>query len=78
MLENNEVWKDCKGYEGLYQISNEGRIWSVRKQRILSPHKKNSGYLEILLTSVNGKKNMNECIVQLLQLLSSSLMGVPW
>lgn len=56
MLENNEVWKDCKGYEGLYQISNEGRVWSVRKQRILSPHKKNNGYLEILLTPVNGKR----------------------
>lgn len=24
-----EIWKDIKGYEGLYQVSNEGRIKSV-------------------------------------------------
>lgn len=23
-----ETWKDIKGYEGLYQVSNEGRVWS--------------------------------------------------
>lgn len=31
-----EVWKDIKGYEGLYQISNYGRVkslisWNGRK-----------------------------------------------
>ena len=29
----NEIWKDIKGYEGLYQISNYGRVLS------LHPHK---------------------------------------
>ena len=24
MLENKEIWKDIKGYEGLYQVSNKG------------------------------------------------------
>ena len=27
-----EVWKDIKGYEGLYQVSNEGRIKSLPKK----------------------------------------------
>ena len=27
----NEVWKDIKGYEGLYQVSNLGRIKSLEK-----------------------------------------------
>ena len=33
-LENflNEEWKDIKEYEGLYQISNYGRIKSLEKQ----------------------------------------------
>lgn len=26
-----EEWKDIKGYEGLYQISNFGRIKSLKK-----------------------------------------------
>ena len=26
-----EVWKDIKGYEGLYQVSNFGRIKSLPK-----------------------------------------------
>lgn len=27
-----EIWKDIEGYEGLYQISNLGRVWSVKKE----------------------------------------------
>lgn len=34
---DKEVWKDVKGYDGLYQVSNLGRIKSVRKNMILSP-----------------------------------------
>lgn len=25
----NEIWKDIKGYEGLYQISNTGKVKSA-------------------------------------------------
>lgn len=28
-MKSNEIWKDIKGYEGLYQVSNLGRIKSV-------------------------------------------------
>ena len=28
-MEEKEIWKDIKGYEGLYQISNKGRIKSL-------------------------------------------------
>lgn len=28
---NNEIWKDIKGYEGLYQVSNFGRIKSLER-----------------------------------------------
>ena len=30
-----EIWKDIEGYEGLYQVSNMGRVKSVRKNIIL-------------------------------------------
>ena len=30
-MENKEIWKDIAGYEGLYQISNIGRVRSLNK-----------------------------------------------
>ena len=44
-----EIWKDVKGYEGLYQASNLGRIKSKRK--ILKPIK--GEYYKVIL-SKNG------------------------
>ncbi len=31
---NMEIWKDVVGYEGLYQVSNLGRVRSVGNDRI--------------------------------------------
>lgn len=56
MMENKEIWKDCKGYEGLYQVSNLGRVWSVRKQRCIKPWKDSRGYLTLELVALNGKR----------------------
>jgi len=39
-----EVWKDIKGYEGNYKISNFGRIESVRYGRILKQTVNHKGY----------------------------------
>ena len=60
MLENCEIWKDIKGYEGNYQISNKGRIWSVLSQRYLKPQHDNCGYYRIQLTAKNGKRKMEK------------------
>lgn len=32
LIENNEIWKDVVGYEGLYQVSNLGRVKSLEKK----------------------------------------------
>lgn len=69
----NEEWKDVVGYEGLYQVSNLGRIRSLNrlcksgrgyvihklsgKIMSLKVHKK--GYLEVSL-SLNGKRRMHK------------------
>jgi hypothetical protein len=34
MKEELEVWKDIPGYEGLYQVSNLGRVKSLPRERI--------------------------------------------
>ena len=31
-----EIWKDVPGYEGVYQISNQGNFRAVRKRRIIT------------------------------------------
>lgn len=56
--ENNEVWKDVVGYEGLYQVSNKGRVKSLwfGKERILRPGKLKKGYLMVCLCKNREKK----------------------
>ena len=54
MLDNKEIWKDIKGYEGLYQVSNMGRIWSIQKQKYLKPQIKHA-YENVNLYSKNHK-----------------------
>lgn len=44
-----EIWKDIEGYEGLYQVSNLGRVKRVSANRILSPAK-NFGYNKVGLS----------------------------
>ena len=32
-----EVWKAVKGYEGLYRVSNFGRVFSIKNRKLLKP-----------------------------------------
>ena len=45
----NEIWKDVKGYEGLYQISSDGQVYSIKRKRILKPINSHHGYKRIRL-----------------------------
>ena len=61
-LENlqNEIWKDISNYEGLYQISNYGRVKSLSKYKsrtviILKAHKNKDSRYDIKLYK-DGKK----------------------
>ena len=62
-LENSdEIWRDIPTFEGLYQVSNFGRVKSLgrfgynlflgrywRRERILRPHKHVQGYIDVEL-----------------------------
>ena len=59
MEHQNETWKDIEGYEGLYQISNHGRLKSFLKDKsgkILSNVNKNGWYFTVRLLK-DGKYN---------------------
>lgn len=53
-----EIWKDIERYEGLYQISNWGRVKSLKygKERILKPLKNDKGYLSVRLCKNSQRK----------------------
>lgn len=55
---SNEIWKDIVGYEGLYQVSNLGRIKSLRfnKEKILKPTISSKGYLRVDLIKNQKRK----------------------
>ena len=52
-----EIWKDIEGYEGLYKVSNTGKIMSFRKStkhhntpsHLLNPSIANNGYYQTTL-----------------------------
>lgn len=48
-----EIWKDVVGYEGLYKVSNLGRIRSLKSNKIIKPYKKRNGYLRAYLSRKN-------------------------
>lgn len=70
-MDNNiEIWRDIQGYEGLYQVSNLGRVKSLdriirtkagweqkHKGHILQPRIKKNGYLFLILYKNNQGKN---------------------
>ena len=67
----NEIWKDVAGYEGLYQVSDQGRVKSLErkvpkwygertvKERILKPTVVYGGYLIVGLYA-GGKRKMHK------------------
>lgn len=72
---NEEIWVDIEGYEGIYQVSNFGRIKSLSrpifngkgyflsKERILKGSKNEKGYLQVELL---GKPTLIHRIVAII------------
>lgn len=54
-----EMWKDIDGFEGLYQISNYGRVKGLVRNKILKPSDNGNGYLYVML-SKNNKPYMRK------------------
>lgn len=61
-----EIWKDIEGYEGLYQVSNLGRVTRVTTNRILKSSKHVSGYLMVNLSknSVTSHQRIHRLVAQ--------------
>lgn len=57
----NEIWKDVKGYEGLYQVSNTGQVFSIRSKKFLKQGHTGwgEGYAFVALCKNGMRKNKN-------------------
>lgn len=72
-----EEWKDIKGYEGIYQISNTGKIKSLNYrgngiERMLQPTKNKDGYLQIKLY-----KNKKYILKTIHKLVAENFIDIP-
>lgn len=77
-----EIWRDIEGFEGIYQISSQGRVKSLKridnnnhpiKEKILKPNidnREGKGYLRIRLCK-NGKQK----IFQIHRLVYETFVG---
>ena len=51
-----EIWKDIKGYEGVYQVSNYGRIRSLDREIL----RKKVGKIHKTVTNIIKKQKISK------------------
>lgn len=66
-----EVWKDITGLEGLFQISNFGRLKNVKNGYIRKSTNKKGGYFSVVLTDSNG----NDIHTRIHRLVAQAFIG---
>ena len=61
-----EIWKDIKGYEGLYQVSSFGRVKRVTTGRILKGSNDSIGYLLVILykNNIGSTKKIHRLVAE--------------
>lgn len=63
MNTNDESWKDISGFEGLYQVSDKGRVKSLNynhtaKEGLLRPGLIGSGYYAVVLSNNGARRTI--------------------
>lgn len=53
----NETWKPIVEYGDKYFVSSSGRVFSVKSNKILKPHKTSKGYFRVTLLMDGKRKN---------------------
>ena len=73
-MTNDEIWCPIKGFEGQYEVSDKGRVRSLKfgKERILKPIRNTQGYLQVHLCK-NGE--IKKCLVH--RLVSQTFIPNP-
>lgn len=76
MPEIGEIWKDIKGWEGIYQISDRGNLKSFKRHqegRVLSNVNKTGGYFSVVLQWRSRKR----CSMRIHRLVAEAFIPNP-
>ena len=68
----NEIWKDVKGYEGLYSVSTLGRVKSHITKRILKQTSVGNNDMQVTLCCDGIKKH-----IYVSQIVAFTYIGFP-
>lgn len=77
VVDGCEIWKEVEGYEGLYEVSNFGRVRSLgndktRKTKILKAGERKDGYLQVGLC-----KNKKQKIFRVHRIVAQAFIPNP-
>ncbi|AQS10599.1 NUMOD4 motif protein [Clostridium saccharobutylicum] len=68
-----EMWKDIKGYKGLYKVSNLGRVKNIKRNKLLKLQLQKDGYLRVGLYD----KNVNYSTKKVHRLVAEVFISNP-
>lgn len=54
-----EIWKDVVGFDGVYKVSNLGRVYSTLSNKVLKQMPRRHGYLSVWLYGKGGISGRN-------------------
>ena len=54
MKKQKEIWKDVKGFEGFYKVSNFGRVYGLVRKQYLNPYVDRYGYQYVQCCNKTG------------------------
>src|SRR5699024_10885415 len=82
---NMEIWRDVTGYEGFYQVSSYGRVYSFggefvksngqrnfMRESLINPYKNKQGYMFVKLCKLGECKNYRVHRLVALNFISNS------
>ena len=65
-------WTPVVGYEDLYLVSTNGKVYSIRSHKILAPRRHNAGYLRVSLCRNGERKD-----AYIHRLMCEAFFGTP-
>ena len=54
-----EIWKDIPSYEGIYKVSNKGKVKNIKFNRLMKPSATQGGILQVIISKDSKKKAIN-------------------